>query len=71
MMYLIQWFSSYLSPVHLIWDLGNLDLGIKWCFDPVVVIFFEINFFHFQKKLQVLADPVVVIFFEMHLIQHL
>ena len=39
-------------------------MGFKWCFDPIVVIFFEINFFHFQKNLQVLADPVVVNFFE-------
>ena len=49
----------------------NTTMGFKWCFDPIVVIFFEIKIFSFPKKLQVLADPVVVNFFEMHLIQHL
>ena len=34
------------------------------CFDPIVVFFLKSKFFHFQKKLQVLADPVVVNFFE-------
>ena len=46
-------------------------MGFKWCFDPIVVIFFEIKIFSFPKKLQVLVDPVVVNFLEMHLIQHL
>ena len=39
-------------------------MGFKWCFDPIVVIFFEIKKFSFPKKIQVLADPVVVNFFE-------
>ena len=42
----------------------NTTMGFKWCFDPIVVIFFKSKFFHFQKDLQVLADPVVVIFFK-------
>ena len=48
----------------------NKTMGFWWCFDPIVVFFFEIKFFHFQKKLQVLADPLVVNFFEIQLIQH-
>ena len=39
------------------------SVGFKLCFDPIVVIFFEIKFFSFPKKLQVLADPIVVNFF--------
>ena len=46
-------------------------MGSKDHLNPIVVFFFEIKFFSFSKKLQVLADPVVVNFFEMDLIQHL
>ena len=46
-------------------------MGSKHHLNPIVVFFFKSKFFHFQKKLQVLADPVVVIFFKMQLIQHL
>ena len=28
----------------------NTTIGFKWSFDPIVVIFFEINFFSFSKK---------------------
>ena len=37
-------------------------MGFKWCFDPIVVIFFEIKFFHFKKKLQVSDQPTLVNF---------
>ena len=40
----------------------NTTVGFKWCFDPIVVIFFEIKFFHFQKKLQVSDQPTLVNF---------
>ena len=50
----------------------NTTMGSKHNLNPTLVNFFlNIFFFHFQKKLQVLADPVVVNFFEMDLIQHL
>ena len=32
----------------------NTSVGFNWCFDPILVIFFEMIFFPFQKKLQVL-----------------
>ena len=38
-------------------------MGSKYHLNPIVVFFFKSKFFHFQKKLQVLADPVVVKFF--------
>ena len=37
-------------------------MGFKWCFDPIVVIFFEMKFFSFQKNLQVLDQSTLVIF---------
>ena len=48
----------------------NYNYGIKAPLNTIVVFFFKTIFFHFQKKLQVLADPVVVNFFEIDLIQH-
>ena len=29
----------------------NTTMGFKWCFDPIVVIFFEIKIFSFPKKI--------------------
>ena len=29
----------------------NTTMGFKWCFDPIVVIFFEIKIFSFSKKI--------------------
>ena len=50
----------------------NYNYGIKAPLKSHSCIFFWNQFFfHFQKKLQVLADPIVVFFFEIHLIQHL
>ena len=28
----------------------NTSVGFNWLFDPIFVIFLEIKFFHFQKK---------------------
>ena len=52
----------------------NTTMGFKWCFDPIVVIFFEIKNFSFPKKFTSVAwssrckffwnalDPTLVIF---------
>ena len=52
----------------------NTTMGFKWCFDPIVVIFFEIKNFSFPKKITSVGwssrcnffwnalDPTLVIF---------
>ena len=52
----------------------NTTMGFKWCFDPIVVIFFEIKIFSFPKKITSVGwsnrckffwnalDPTLVIF---------
>ena len=40
----------------------NRSVGLNWCFDPILVIFFELKIFSFSKNLQVSDQPTLVKF---------